>query len=89
MLKIKKWLVLLLALACLGILFACSKPGDSTGKEETPDPAGTEDVSAVQASASLECCDGEITLRFAKTIRTSGSGRMMKRSLWTKAMWRR
>lgn len=66
MLKIKKWLVLLLALACLGILFACSKPGDSTGKEETPDPAGTEDVAAVQASASLECCDGEITLRFTK-----------------------
>ena len=66
MLKIKKWLVLLLALACLGILFACSKPGDSTDKEETPDPTDTEDVAAVQASASLECCDGEITLRFAK-----------------------
>ena len=65
MLKIKKFLAFLLALACLSALFACSKP--TVPEDDTsPTDADADDVAAVQTSASVECCDGEITLRFVK-----------------------
>lgn len=65
MLKIKKFFAFSLALACLGALFACSKP--TVPEDDTPpEEINADDVAAVQASASVECCDGEVTLRFVK-----------------------
>jgi len=64
--KIRKILALLLALACLCALFACGKPADPADDEEPTPDVSAEDAAAVQASASVTCCDGDITLRFTK-----------------------